>query len=178
MVIEVNTHARAILVNGYRIQTAPAVVELLRFIGTPDRIECGRTPAPPGFRNNHQHVFDSLGLHVNEHHQTCRAQEIGITLDAAERRYPHTPKAAFTGQLLFDSVAMPLNATEQEFLNASPWPFGRVLAGIWSYRFDGFFVGFQAVGRKLASGRSKQRIVVDISLSWPHDPHGQPSTNG
>jgi hypothetical protein len=179
VVIEVNSHPAAVIVDGLRIETAPPVAELLRAIGTPSRIDTGPTPAPRGFRNNQQHVFDSLGIHVNEHHHTRRAQALGLTLRVDEPRYGFTPKSAFAGQLLFDGVAMPLRATEREFLQASPWPFDHFLAGNWSYKFDGFFVAFDAVGPKLASGhRSKQRMVVDVSVSWPHDPQGHPAGGG
>ena len=167
------------IVNGLRVVTAPPVAELLRVIGTPSRIDTGPTPAPPGFRNNQQHVFDSLGMHVNEHHHTCRAQSLGLTLRVDEPRYGFRPKSAFAGQLLFDGVGMPLRATERQFLQASPWPFDHLLAGSWSYKFDGFFVGFDAAGPKLASGRrSMQRMVVDVSVSWPHDPNGDPARGG
>jgi hypothetical protein len=179
VVIEVNSHPPAVLVNGLRIATAPAVAELLRAIGTPSRIDTGPAPAPSGFRNNQQHVFDSLGMHVNEHHHTCRAQALGLTLRVEEPRYGFTPRSAFAGELLFDGVDMPLRATEHEFLQASPWTFEHFVAGNWSYKFDGFFVGFDAVVPKLASGRrSKQRMVVDVSVSWPHDPNGDPAGGG
>jgi hypothetical protein len=179
VVIEVNSHPPAVIVNGLRIETAPPVDELLRVIGTPSRIDTGPTPAPRGFRNNQQHVFDSLGVHVNEHHHTCRAQALGVALRVDEPRYGFTPRSAFVGELLFDGVAMPLRGTEREFLQASPWPFEHFLAGNWSYKIDGFFVGFDAVGPRMASGRrSKQRLVVDVSLSWPHDPHGDPVGGG
>jgi hypothetical protein len=177
VVIEVNRNPQAVvIVNGLRIETAPPVAELLVVIGTPTRIDTGPKPAPPGFRNNQQHVFDSLGVHVNEHHHTRRAQEIGVNLSVEERRYGFTPTSVFAGLLLFDGVRMPLNQTEAEFLEAAPWPFERFIAGRWIYKFAGFFVGFNVVGRKFASGRrSKQRVVVDVSISWPHDPHSDPA---
>jgi hypothetical protein len=147
VVIEVNRNPTFVVVNGLRIDAAPPVAELLRVIGTPTRVDTGPQPAPAGHRNNQQHVFDTLGLHVNEHHHTRRAQAIGITLSADERRYGFTPASAFNGDLLFDGVPMPLRATESEFLQAAPWKFQPLLAGQWSCKFDGFFVGFDAVGR-------------------------------
>lgn len=87
VVIEVNRNSPAVIVNGLRIRTAPPVEELLAVIGTPTRIDTGPKPAPLGFRNNQQHVFDSLGVHVNEHHHTTRAQAIGAALSVEERRY-------------------------------------------------------------------------------------------
>lgn len=176
MVIEVNRNPHAVIVNGFRIESAPPVADLLNVIGTPTRVDAGPKPAPPGFRNNQQHVFDSLGVHVNEHHHTRRAQAIGVALSVQERRFGFTPISAFTGALLFGGVRMPLHATEREFLKAAPWPFEHFIAGGWHYRFDGFFVGIEAVGSKLPSGRrSKRRVVVDVSISWPDDPHGDPA---
>jgi hypothetical protein len=107
VVIEVDRHPPAVIVNGLRIETAPPIANLLAVIGTPTRIDTGPKPAPPGFRNNQQHVFDSLGVHVNEHHHTRRAQAIGVALSVEERRYGFTPTSAFAGSLLFDGVEMP-----------------------------------------------------------------------
>jgi len=179
LIIEVNRNPPAVIVNGLRIETAPPVAELLRVIGTPTRIDTGPTPAPPGFRNNQLHVFDSAGVHVNEHHHTRRAEAIGIALSVDERRYGFTPASPFAGDLLLDGVRMPLRATESEFLEAAPWKFKHFVAGDWHCNFDGFSVGLSAVGAKLRSGnRSKRRVIVDIHISWPHDPHGAPAGGG
>jgi hypothetical protein len=133
VVIEVNRDPPAVIVNGLWIETAPPIATLLAVIGTPTRIDTRPKPAPPGFRNNQQHVFESLGLRVNEHHYTRRAQAIGIALSVDERRYGFTPTSAFAGSLLFDGVRMPLHATEAEFLKAASWPFEHFIAGNWSY---------------------------------------------
>lgn len=179
MVIEVSRNPPVVIINGLRIQAAPPIAELLDAIGTPTRIDTGPKPAPPGFRNNQQHVFDPLGVYVNEHHYTRRAQAIGVSLSVEERRYGFTPTSPFQGTLLFDGLRVPLNATEAEFLKSAPWPFERFIAGNWSCEFDGFLVGFDAVGPRLASGRrSQQRWVADVSISWPHDPHGDPAGGG
>jgi hypothetical protein len=179
VVIEVTRKPPVVTVNGLRIENAPPVTDLLSVIGIPTRVDAGQKPAPFGFRNNQQHVFDSLGVHVNEHHHTRRAQGIGIALSVVEQRYGFTPTSPFTGTLLFDGVRMPLTATEAEFLKAAPWPFAHFIAGNWSYKFDGLFVGFNAVGSKLTSGRrSKRRVVVDVSIDWIHDPHGNPAGSG
>jgi hypothetical protein len=179
VVIEVHRNPPAVVVNGLRIETAPPVAELLGVIGTPTRIDTGPTPAPPGFRNNQQHVFDSLGVHVNEHHHTQRGQAIGIAMSVDEPRYGFTPRSSFAGELLLDGMRMPLQATESEFLEAAPWTFEHSLAGKWHCDFNGFSVWFSAVAAKLPSGRrSKLRIVVDVDISWPHDPHGEPAGGG
>jgi hypothetical protein len=176
VVIEVNSNVPAVLVNGFRIETAPPVGELLSAIGSPTRVYAGPTPAPTGFRNNQQHVFDALGVHVNEHHHTRRAREIGVTLSVEERKYGFTPTSAFNGALLFDGVRMPLQATEAEFVKTAPWAFEESIAGLWRYQFGGFSVGFDAIGPKLPTRRrSEQRVVVEVCISWPHDPHGQPA---
>jgi hypothetical protein len=176
MVIEVSSNPPAVIINGLRIDTAPPVADLLRVIGAPTRVDTGPTRAPTGFRNNQLHVFDPLGVHVNEHHHTRRAQEIGIALSVVERRYSFTPVSAFVGDLLFDGVRMPLHVTDQEFLRQVSWPFKHFLAGLWEYQFDGFCVGFDAVGPRLASGRrSKKQFVIEVSISWPHDPNGPPA---
>ena len=175
MVIEVCRKPAVVIVNGLRIESAPPVAELWAVIGMPTRTDTGPKPAPPGFRNNQQHVFDSLGVHVNEHHHTRRAQAIGIALSVDERRYGFTPTSPFAGELRLDGVRMPLRATESKFLQAAPWTFKHFLAGEWKCNFDGFAVGLSAVGARLASGgRSKRRVVVEVDIEWPHDPHGEP----
>jgi hypothetical protein len=78
MVIEVRHQPSVVIVNGCSIDTAPPVGRLLRVIGTPTRVDTGLTQAPLGHRNQHIHVFDSLGLHVIEHHHTRRPQAVVI----------------------------------------------------------------------------------------------------
>lgn len=174
MIVEVNFGVPIVIVNGLRIEHAPPIQELLEVLGTPSRVESGSQPAPVGFRNNQQHVFDSLGVYVNEHHYTRRAQELGIHL-AGEQRYAFTPHSPFTGRLLFNGIPLPLIATEQEFLHSASCPFVE-FRGNWSYQAAGYYFSFDAIGPQLRSGhRSKRRIVVDVSISWPHDPHEAPN---
>lgn len=178
MVIEVDSNAPCVMVDGFRIEAAPPLLDLIRRIGTPDRVDTGPVPAPYGFRNNHRHVFDSLGIYIGDHHHTGRATELGLTLQAEDLPHSFLAKRTFAGTLLFDRKMMPLHATEREFFEASPWPFERFFGGKSSIKFAGFFVGIDAIGRKLPSGRrSKNRVVATVSLSWPHDPHSHPTSD-
>jgi hypothetical protein len=150
-----------------------------KVLGPPSRIDTGATPAPVGFRNNHIYVFDEIGIHVIQHHYTRRACALDITLDVTEDRFRFTPKSPFTGDLLFDQSKMPLRASEAPFLNASPSAFKHFIAGHFSATFDGFLIGLFFTGRRLASGRrSKHRQIVSVSISWPHDPWGEPLPDG
>ncbi|MBI1190674.1 MAG: hypothetical protein GC200_08365 [Tepidisphaera sp.] len=172
--IEVFRQPPCVIVNGFRIVTAPPVGELVAAIGTQTRVEAG--PAPAGFRNPQRHVFDALGVSVLEHHYTRRATAISMVHFADEPRSVDTPASTFAGELWLDGVEMPRGATEKEFLAASPWPFERVIGGIWRLEFGGFSVIANMVGPRLRSGRrSARRVVGVVEISWPHDPWESPA---
>jgi hypothetical protein len=178
MQIQVSRDPPFVLISGLRIVTAPPVADLLKAIGMPTRVDTGSNPAPPGFRNNQIHIFDSLGVYINEHHHTRRAEGITLALlNEPQNRF--SPTNSFSGELTFNSATIPLRATETQFLKASPWQFEHFIAGSWSCRFDGFYIGFDAIGSKLPSGRrSKRRMVASVNISWPHDPRGDPVSEG
>jgi hypothetical protein len=180
MDIEVRRDPSYVVINGLRIDTAPPVGELLHVIGTPTRVYTGLQPAPVGHRNNHLHIFDALGVYVYEHHYTRRADDVSIAQVVGERPFEFPPNTPFRGRLRFNGTEMPLRATEAEFLEAMPRNLTRSIqefAGHSYCEFDGFSIFFDARGPRLRSGRrSKRRLVVSVSISWPHDPHGEPVT--
>ena len=70
MRIDVSRDRRSVLVNELAIASAPPINALIEVLGKASRVDGGVTPAPWGHRNNQIHVFDDLGVYVNEHHFT------------------------------------------------------------------------------------------------------------
>ena len=174
--IEVVTGVPKMAIGGFAIVTAPTVAELHAVLGAPSRIDDGERPAPVGHRNNQIHVYDTIGLTFIEHHYTRRAQAISCYFETEEPQFRFTPRQPFAGQLVFDSIGMPLGSEERTFLSASPIEFAHWLGGSWSYQFDGFAVHVETRGPKRPSGRrGRVRKVIEVSLSWPHDDWGTPS---
>jgi hypothetical protein len=158
-------------VNGFSIEAACTVHELYAVLGKPTRIDTGETPAPYGHRNNELHVYDGLGVRLNEHHYTRLVQEICCSFETQEPLFRFTPTEAFRGLLSFDGQAMPLGGPERTFLRASPYRFSEVLACHWAFAFGRFGIDLCTRGDKLPSGlRSKSRRIVEVSVSFPHDP--------
>lgn len=175
IVLAVETKAPTISVNSFRIKTAPTVPEMHAVLGLPSRVESGETPAPIGYRNNHQHVYDALGLSLNEHHYTYLVQDITCWFHTHDPEFRFTPISEFAGQLIIDGVEMPLGINIREFLVASPCVFDGGFGGSWHFKFDGFSVFVSSRGQLLKSKRrSKVRKVTSVSLSWPHDPWHKP----
>ena len=169
--VEIDSSTPRMVVNGLEITSAPIVRTIYDVLGEPSRVYVPTPAAPPGHRNNQLHVYDTLGIRVSEHHFTFRAQEIGLTFDCNDPLFAFAPKEPFRGSLVIDGSAMPLGGPEAEFVHACPLPLQQTLSGLWHWEVDKFYVGLHARGSKLRSGRrSHQRQVIDLSMSWPHDP--------
>lgn len=178
--IEIYSSTPRMVVKGMEITSAPIMRAMYDILGAPSRT-CEPAPAaPPGHRNNQSHVYDTLGIRVNEHHFTFRAQGLDLTFDCNDPQFASTPKEPFRGSLVIDGTAMPLGGPEAEFVRACPLPLQPTLSGLWHWKVDNFYVGLYARGSKLRSGRrSRQRQVIDLSMSWPHDPWDSSArTNG
>jgi hypothetical protein len=174
--VQVLTDGPKVILGGLVIETAPTVAELHAALGPPSRIDTGELPAPVGHRNNQVHVYDALGLTLNEHHHTRLAQAACCWFGTDEPRFRFTPRQPFAGRLVFGGVVMPLGGDEEAFFAAAPFEFIESLGGVWSVRLAGFSVHVQTRGPKLPSGRrSRLRQVIEVSLSWPHDNWGAPA---
>jgi hypothetical protein len=169
--VEIDSSVPRVVVNGMEITYAPLMRAIYDVLGEPSRVHVPAPVVPPGHRNNQIHVYDTLGIRVNEHHFTFRAQELGLTFDCNDPLFAFTPREPFRGSLVVDGTAMPLGGPEAEFGRACPLSLQHNLAGLWHWKAGGFYVGLHARGSKLRSGRrSRQRQVIDVSISWPHDP--------
>ncbi|MDZ4821100.1 MAG: hypothetical protein SGJ20_19215 [Planctomycetota bacterium] len=166
-----------VCVDDFRITTAPTVAAMHQRFGTPSRIDTGETPAPAGHRNNQIHVYDELGITLNEHHHTRLLQLVTCWFATDDPHYRFTPHSNFTGQLQFENVTMPLGGDIRQFLGLSPFQLNCVLTGSWSYVNNEFAIFVNSRGRRLPSGRrSKVQSILSIDLFWPHDLWQEPVT--
>ena len=169
--VEIRSSPVRIAIHGVEIMSAPRMGTIYEALGKPSRLHVPTPAPPPGHRNNQIHVYDALGIRVNEHHFTFRAHELGLTFDCKDSPFAFTPREPFRGSFVIDGKAMPLGGPEADFVRACPLPLKHTLSGLWHWEDNGLYVGLQARGSKLRSGRrSRQRQVIDFSLSWPHDP--------
>jgi hypothetical protein len=146
-------------------------------LGSPSRVVAAGPPAPAGHRNNHIHIYDDLGIRLNEHHYTFRLQEIACSFECEEPLYPFTPRSSFSGEFWIDQQRLPQGGPSAVFVDRCPIPLEPRIGGSWSWQLRDFYLGLHCRGPRLRSGRrSKQRVIVDISLSWPHDPWAMPPT--
>lgn len=151
------------------------MAELHALLGLPSRIVEPVTPAPVKHRNNQMHVYDPFGVYFNEHHQTRRIQGCEIVFWPEEYGVPFKPTESFRGLLQIAGYEVPIRPDLLPFLKDCPVAFKPVLGGWFRAERDGHFVIVTAKGERLRSGRrSKSLRLVDMSLSWPHDPWGTP----
>lgn len=132
-------------------------------LGNPDRIVDPVPPAPAGYRNNQIHMYDGLGVYLNEHHQTRLVQAITFVFWPEEE--PFTPAAAYCGELLVGDLAYSTGMTESQCLR-SHIPFVRHVPGIWSAK-GAVWIGFTAVGKKRPlRHRGKMRFLVELTVCF------------
>jgi hypothetical protein len=177
--VKLDSHRPAVIVNGLVITTAPAVAELYAVLGEPTRVVSAGGPAPPGHRNNQIHVYDHLGVRLNEHQHTFRIQELACSFECQEPRFAFTPHSSFAGEFWIDAARLPAGGPVSSFVDRCPIPLAQHLGGNWSWSRNEFSFHVDSRGARLRSGRrSKQRMVIDVSLSWPHDPWADPPCDG
>ncbi|WP_449301093.1 DUF7738 domain-containing protein [Pirellulimonas nuda] len=144
-------------------------------LGPPDRVDSGTLPAPVGHRNGLRHIYDALGITMNEHHYTYRITCVDCWFSSSDPEYDFTPKCDFAGHIVVDGKELSLRGDVRGLLADAPVEFEGGFGGRWHYAFDGFCIFVSSRGRLLPSGRrSKVRNVTSVSISWPHDPWQKP----
>ena len=163
-------------VNDLAVRSAPTLDELLSVLGQPSREFTGERPAPPNHRNNVVHIYDDWGLTMNEHHYTRRIQDISCYFTVEDPEFRFTPRMAFSAQLVIDGIQVPADGSCQAFLERCPLSLEPGLAGMWSWKRDGFSLHVRSRGPWLRSGRrSKTKSLVSVSFAWPHDRWSKPA---
>jgi hypothetical protein len=74
--------------NGSAIASAGPAAFFYEILGTPSRFTTGGTPAPAGHRNNQIHIYDALGVTLNEHHYTYQVTAITFVFATDESPFP------------------------------------------------------------------------------------------
>ena len=128
-------------------------------LGAPDRIISRGQPAPVGHRNNHIHIYDSLGIYINEHHYTYLLSSVTFVLDPAHSSFPTLNP--FCGSLEIGDLRITQPFHENDIAQTS-LPFHAKLRGSWTLDGDAtHWIGFN----------SKRNVVHTVSVCVPHDPH-------
>ena len=137
-------------------------------LGPANRVIDAGGPAPHGHRSTLLHVYDSLGLLINEHHHTGTICEVRFSLWPEQDIHP--PAAAFPGELRLGIRSIRSGAMEAE-LKACGLPFEPSLAGDWGVTGGPVSIWATTRGARLKSGRrSRVRRIVHVSVGLRHDP--------
>jgi hypothetical protein len=136
-------------------------------LGPPSRIVAAGPPAPYGHRNNQIHVYDSLGIFLNEHHHTYAIEAVSFVLWPEESHFALL--SPFSRRLALGSLHVAVGFDERH-LSESGLPLWQMVAGSWNAKGQ-VYVSVETKGRRLPSGRrSKARSVATISVGLRHDP--------
>jgi hypothetical protein len=128
--VKLDSDQLAVIVNGLIVTTAPAAAELYAVLGEPTRVVSAGGAAPPGLRNNQIHVYDHLGIRLNEHHHTFRIQELACSFECQEPLFSFAPHSPFAGELWIDAVRLPAGGPISSFVDRCPIPLAHHLAAI------------------------------------------------
>ncbi|MEP3480220.1 MAG: hypothetical protein ABJZ55_13295 [Fuerstiella sp.] len=128
-------------------------------LGAPNRIIAAGQPAPVGHRNNHIHIYDDLGIYINEHHYTYLLSSVTFVLDLARSSFP--PLNPFCGRLEIGDLQIAQPFPENDIVQTG-LPFHAKLKGSWTLDGDStHWIGLN----------SKRNLVHTVSVCVPHDPH-------
>jgi hypothetical protein len=165
---------------GVSIPKPLTVKELHALLGPPSRILEPKLRAPVGHRSQHHHVYDPLGLIFCEHHYTQRIEYFEIVFRPEEQRMlsDQPPPSRFPGTLRLAGFTFPADVPDLDVVLRNCPAFFNHPSGTRSVSRDGFAVHLDADGHKLpGGGRTKRLQLVSVSLSWPHDPWGDPAAD-
>ena len=128
-------------------------------LGAPNRIIAAGQPAPAGHRNNHIHIYDDLGIYINEHHYTYLLSSVTFVLDTAHSSFPS--QNPFRGCLEIGGLKITQPFAENDIMQTG-LPFRAKLRGSWTLNTD---------STHWISLNSKRNVVHAVSVCVPHDPH-------
>lgn len=163
--------------DGHPIEKAPTLLELHAILGPPSRIACPATPPPVGHRHNQIHIYDQRGIAFFERHYTRRLHGAEIVFTPAVETSPFLRDMhAFAGTLEIAGQRLSSTTELRDFFATCPVAFKATMLGWIRAQQEDFGVLITVCGQKLPSGRrSKVLQLVSVSLSWPHDPWGEPA---
>ena len=135
-------------------------------LGPPTRTIDPGPPAPYPHRNNQIHIYDHLGIYLNEHHVDSQIQEIVFVLEAGESTFPI--KTGFSqGLRVCDFILLP-GMREKDFPSGVSIVFQPVLRGIYKAEGNkGIRLGIRTIGhRTRLRRRTKERYIVEVSVGF------------
>lgn len=167
--VEVILSTETFTMNGVSFRDAVEPGKVYEVLGKPSRIiEAGDKPAPVGHRNNQFHVYDQLGMYLNEHHHTGLIEAVTLVM--------HIPLAVadfettFRGYLEFGDI-LTFPGVWEKLLKETSIPFTCELRRSWSAQGKGFSIWVMTKPRKLPDGRrTRDRYISTITVCLKHDP--------
>jgi hypothetical protein len=120
----------SLMLDGQQFLMPVGLPEFTAILGQPNRTIEPSPPAPYGHRNNHIHLYDHLGLYLNEHHATGLIGEVTFVLDPTEVPFP--VGCPFAGRLRVGEVMVYPGMREglpESLSNGLPWRSSRCLEG-------------------------------------------------
>ena len=157
--VNARASAESFILNGLSIRQAMPASVFHDLLGTPDRIIAAGSPAPDGHRNNHIHIYDHLGIYINEHHYTYLLSSVTFVLSPEFSSFQ--PTNPFSGTLEIGSLSITSPFPESEIVH-SELNFQCRLSGTWT---------LEGNPTNWINLDSKRKIVHSASVGLPHDPH-------
>jgi hypothetical protein len=149
-------------VNGHVFDTKLPIDCYRKVFGIPSRTIAPGAPAPVDHRNNHVHIFDLLGIYLTEHHATRLIESVNFIFSPLESPFPI--ENPFIGNLRVGPQRFRVDMREKDLDSTL---FSHDLAGEKSVRFNNYWVGISAKGRRGTNGKRKNpRYVVRVSVGF------------
>jgi hypothetical protein len=134
-------------------------------IGRPTNSISAEQPAPHGYRNNEIHLYDQLGLYLNEDHATRTIGEVTFVLDESRSTFPI--EKPLQGELDVGGVLFHSGMTEQEYPRKATIKFECVLPGKWKAEKRGIAIYLSASKEKSSSARRTHgRTFNEVSICF------------
>jgi hypothetical protein len=175
MIAEVNDDG--LVLNGKHFSHEVPLASIEDVLGAVARTIVAGPPEPYGHRNNRVHVFDQLGLYVNEHHARRLIGEVTFVFDVAESPFPSDQ--VFKGELIVYGIHVTAEMSEKNLVSAEQAILRRDLPGKYSASRGPCWVGFSLAGRRKNrhNRRGRTKFITRVAVSFHERPRRADETD-
>ncbi len=163
---EIVVENSGLYVNGTIVSSAMMIDAYLPCLGPPSRTFSAGGPPPVGFRNNHVHAYDDIGVYLTEHHATRLIAEINLEFSLDDNDFQLANP--FRGVLRIN--AQSFDSDSIDTLLKSPFIREDYFAGLYSGRVASTAIFVSTLRRRNRMGKRRgTRYVTKVSLCESRD---------
>ncbi len=133
-------------------------------LGRPNRVFKGQQLAPTGYRNNHRHIYDALGITLLDHWADQNIHDLTIHL-APTDTFGACPNTMFTGTLILLGHRINASSAWSIVKNNLIPPFRKFLGVNYSAKVGVYHISLEFVTLRVRDKNGTKNVLSSVSVS-------------